>query len=321
MAGTLERPERVGPGLIPVATEGAPGVIEYFQQERYRPFALEHPGDGPDRLGVMLVHGFTGTPADMRPLADELHARGADCHGLLHPGMAIDIANLSKMTSEVWRSSALKHWERHVARYRRTVLVGYSMGGAAAIQMAAHHAADLVILLAPFSRINDRRAVFLPVAKHLLREFRLLSQLDFDDPWVRDWFKVTLPDVDLDDPEMRRVIREESGIAAPVIDELRKFGAVGRRVASQVTAPVVVIQGHHDTVVNPRDTRDLINRFPRLQAYHEIPGDHLLPMAGSAAWPEVRSLVLHEVHQFLPAGAVLDDPWVGQGSGHGATHN
>jgi carboxylesterase len=307
VAWTLERPERIGPDLIRAATGGVPRVIEYFQNERYRPFALEHADVAPDRLGVMLVHGFTGTPADMRPLADELHTRGADCHGLLHPGMAIDIANLSKMTAEVWRSSALKHWERHVARYRRSVLIGYSMGGAAAIQMAAHHPPDLVVLLAPFSRINDRRAVFLPVARHLLKEFRLLSQLDFDDPWVRDWFKVTLPDVDLDDPEMRRVIREETGIAAPVIDELRKFGAVGRREASKVTAPVVVIQGHDDTVVNPRDTRALINRFPRLQAYHEIPGDHLLPMAGAAAWPETRSLVLHEVHQLLTAWAGFDE--------------
>lgn len=285
-------------------------MIEYFKHERFQPFALEHPGDDPDRLGVMLVHGFTGTPADMRPLATALHDRGADCHGLLHPGMAIDIANLAKMTAGVWRSSALRHWDAHVGRYARTVLIGYSMGGAAAIQMAAHHAPDLLVLLAPFSRINDRRAVFLPVAKHLLKEFRLLSQLDYDDPWVREWFRIALPDVDLDDPAMRRMIREETGIPAPVIDELRRFGAIGRREAGQVTAPVVVIQGHHDTIVHPRFTRALINRFPQLQAYHEIPGDHLLPLEGSQMWPEVRSLVIHEMHRLFPAAICQPASWV-----------
>ncbi len=248
----------------------------------------------------MLMHGFTGSPADLRPLAGELFERGLNCHGILHPGMASDIANLPSMTAQIWRESALTHWDAHYRRYRRTILIGYSMGGAAAIQMAVRHAPDLLVLLAPFTRINDRRALFLPFTKRLMGEVQLLAYLDFDDPWVRDWFKVALPDIDLDDPDIRRVIREETGISAPVINELRKFGATARREAPRVTAPVVVVQGHEDTVVNPRDTRDLIARFPRFQAYHEIPGDHLVALAGSPQWNELLRLVLHELRAFLP---------------------
>ncbi|HYI25379.1 MAG TPA: hypothetical protein VD767_08225, partial [Thermomicrobiales bacterium] len=85
----------------------------------------------------------------------------------------------------------------------------------------------------------------------------------------------------------------------PVIDELRKFGALAHRDAASVTSPVVVIQGHRDTVVSPASTRKLIDRFPELRAYHEIPGDHLVPMSGSPMWPEVKSLVLHEIEPYL----------------------
>ncbi len=269
-------------------------MIDYYQQPQFRPFSLELPDDSDDRPGVMLVHGFTGTPADMRPLAEALFEHGVNCHVPMHPGMAADIANMNSMTAKIWRRNILEQWTEHTGRYRRTVLIGYSMGGAAALQMAVQTQPELLILVAPFVRINDRRAIFLPLVKHMVKEFRLLGSLDFDDEGVRQWFKIALPGVDLDDPETRRTVRDESGIASPVIDELRKFGAMGRRVAPAVTSPVVVIQGHHDVVVNPRHTRELVDSFQNLQAYHETPGDHLITLDTLPSWPTVRSLVLAE---------------------------
>ncbi|MBA2468350.1 MAG: alpha/beta fold hydrolase [Chloroflexia bacterium] len=278
-------------------------VIDYYQQSQFQPFALEHPGADEGRLGAMLMHGFTGSPAEMRPLAQLLSDQGVNCHVPSHPGMAGDIANLATTTARMWREHALEQWSEHTSRYDRTLLIGYSMGGAAAVQMAAHVAPDLLILISPFFRINDRRAFILPLARHMIREFRLLGSLDFDDPHVREWFMAALPDLDLDDPETRRVVREESGIASPVIDELRKFGALGRRDATNVTAPVVVIQGHHDSVVNPRHTRESLDRFQRLQAYHEIPADHLITLDVRPSWPAVRDLVLDEASELTKVAA------------------
>jgi len=276
-------------------------VIEYYQQPRFAPFAMEHPeGAGGERIGAMLVHGFTGSPADMRPLAQLLFDGGADCHAIMHPGMAIDIAHLSTMTATIWRDASLERWADHTWRYRRTILIGYSMGGAAAIQMAARKAPDLLLLIAPFVRINDRRAALLPILRHTIKEFRLLSRVDFENPRVREWFEATLPGLDLDDSETRRLVRDETGIAAPVLDELRKFGAMGRLDASKVGAPVVVIQGHRDTVVKPSHTRRLADLFPNLRAYHEIPGDHLLTLDSVRSWPTVQSLVHREVRRLPP---------------------
>ncbi len=274
-------------------------MIEYYQQPQFQPFSLEQPDDSSDRPGVMLAHGFTGTPADMRPLAEALFEHGVNCHVPMHPGMAGDIANMNAMTAGLWRDNMLERWAEHTRRYRRSVLIGYSMGGAAALQMAVQAQPELLVLIAPFVRINDRRSIFLPLVKHMVKEFRLLGSLDFDDDGVRQWFRVALPGIDLDDPETRRTIRDESGIASPVIDELRKFSAMGRRDAPAVTAPVVVIQGHHDVVVNPRHTRELVDSFQNLQAYHEIPGDHLITLDTVPSWPGVRALVLGEAESVI----------------------
>ncbi len=278
-------------------------MLEYYQRPQFAPFALEHERHDPDRLGIMLVHGFTGSPADMRPLAETLFELGADCHAINVPGHGVDIANLQSMTASIWHDAVMAAWAEHSQRYRRSILIGYSMGGAAAIQMAASHAPELLILLAPFVRINDRRAVLLPVAGRLIKEVKLLADLDFENPVIRQWIKAALPDLEVDDPVIQRRLREETGIAGTVINELRKFGAAANRAAPRVTCPVVLLQGHQDFVVNPRDTRRLSDRFTNLQAYHEFPADHLLTLSTVPWWDRVRNLVIDETRAHRPFSA------------------
>lgn len=274
---------------------------DYYQRPQFAPFSLVRDELVEPPVGVLLVHGFTGSPMEMRPLAELLHTRGADCHAMSLPGHGQDIANLQSMTASIWDEATAAAWLEHTRRYQRTILIGYSLGGAAAIRMAASRAPDLLVLLAPFVRINDRRALFLPVAKRVMKDIKMLENLDFESPVIRQWLETTLPGLEFDDPEIQRQLRDESVVTARVIDEVRKFGYGARRLASQVTCPVVVLQGHQDAVVNPRDTRNLIDRFPSLQAYHEMPADHLLSLGTVPWWPRVRSLVLYEIDSILPA--------------------
>ena len=267
----------------------APAVLTYFNQPQFAPFSLLH--DDAPSVGVLLIHGFTGTPLEMRPIAMHLHALGANCHVIQLPGMATDIERLPEMTAERWRASVLDEWQRHHATYARTILIGYSMGGAAAIQMAARTAPDLLVLLAPFWRINDRRAAFLPVVKRIARDFKLLGSVDLTDPDQRRWVEAAMPGVDVNDPEVQRLMREESGIPIQVIDELRRFGIFARNDASRVQAPVVVMQGIQDEVVAPRFTRSMISQFSRLHGYHEFPGNHLITLDTLPSWSRVRELL------------------------------
>jgi carboxylesterase len=278
-------------------------MIEYFQQSRFEAFSLVHEDDDPDRLGVMLVHGFTGTPADMRPLAELLHGLGANCHVPMQRGMATEITTLPTMTAEVWRSSMLEAWAEHTSRYRRTVLIGYSMGGSSAILMAADTPPDLLILIAPFVKINDRRAVFLPIAKRMMKDIQLFTNVDFANPRVQSWFDIALPGLDIADPEVQRQIKHESGVPPVVIAELQALGNKAYKAARQVEAPVVILQGHEDDVVHRRDTRKLSDEFVRLQAYHEFPGDHLIALDRVASWSSVRKLVLAEMDNLISGEA------------------
>src|SRR3954470_20421448 len=98
----------------------------------------EHPdhrefdfGEGSSR--ALLIHGFLGSPRDMRPLAEALNAAGVAARGVLLPGFGPDIARLSRVQAEEWLDAARKAWHDVRRGAERATLVGFSMGGAVAL--------------------------------------------------------------------------------------------------------------------------------------------------------------------------------------------
>ena len=70
-------------------------------------------GTEPNRKhhGVLLIHGFTGSIAHMRPIAQELHARGFTVMGINLPGHATDLDDMVRYTWEDWLNAAKRRAE------------------------------------------------------------------------------------------------------------------------------------------------------------------------------------------------------------------
>ena len=71
-----------------------------FQGEEHRPFLLNG-----DRGAALLVHGFPGTPAEMRPLATVLNNAGWTTKGILLPGFGAEIETLGGRDPADWVES------------------------------------------------------------------------------------------------------------------------------------------------------------------------------------------------------------------------
>lgn len=274
-------------------------VARLFEDEKFAPF--DFIADPRAETGALLIHGFTGSPAELRPLGGALSSRGIDAHGMLVPGMARDMVRLNTMTQEIWESAARAAWEPIRAHYRHAILLGYSMGGALAVELAAWRSPDRLILLAPFTRIADRLAWLLPVLRFVRREYRPFDGLDPVDPDVRKFFEDTLPGIDMDDPDLLREVVQHSVIRMDTIYELRKLGRRAEKLAKQVTAPTLVVQGRQDRIVRPRDTDHLVARLNGPVDYRTIEGDHMLPFDAWPAESTVRELVLRAVDDLVPA--------------------
>jgi carboxylesterase len=92
--------------------------------------------DGDDR-GVLCIHGFTGTPYEMRYLGDRLHRDGFTVRGLQLPGHGTSVDDLDRTSWLDWAGSVDAELDDLARRCRRVAVVGQSLGGLLALHAAA----------------------------------------------------------------------------------------------------------------------------------------------------------------------------------------
>lgn len=125
--------------------------------------------DGGD-AGVLVLHGFTGNPFSVRPLAEALADRGFAVEMPRLPGHGTHWKALQKATWHDWVREVVAAFERLRARTDSQVAVGLSMGGAMALYLAERRGGDLagITLINPFVHSGDPRLKALPLLKWVL---------------------------------------------------------------------------------------------------------------------------------------------------------
>jgi len=89
--------------------------------------------------GVLVLHGFTGNPQSMRPLAEALATAGFTVELPLLPGHGTAVEDMVPTRWEDWSGSAESQFQALAARCDRVVVVGLSMGGALTCWLAERH--------------------------------------------------------------------------------------------------------------------------------------------------------------------------------------
>lgn len=87
--------------------------------------------------GVICVHGFTSSPQSVRPLADALVQRGYSVHTPLLPGHATSVEDLDVTPRGQWINEVERAFDRLRARCTRVAVVGQSLGGLLAMELAS----------------------------------------------------------------------------------------------------------------------------------------------------------------------------------------
>lgn len=107
--------------------------------------------------GVLLLHGFPGAPADLRPIADYLWRQGHAVSAPRIAGHGTSPEDLARRSADDWLESARAALSALLEQTERVVVVGQSLGGVYALELAATEprVAGLVVLGTPIRDIPE----------------------------------------------------------------------------------------------------------------------------------------------------------------------
>ena len=116
--------------------------------------------------GVLLLHGFTGSPAHMRMIGEELHQRGFAVRGIRLPGHCESPEAMGRVTWRDWFGAAWDAAREMAEAYPRFSVAGLSMGGCMALMLAASDlpVTSCVPIAAPLKTVTRFRHFALPLS-------------------------------------------------------------------------------------------------------------------------------------------------------------
>ncbi|RKG85219.1 alpha/beta hydrolase [Corallococcus terminator] len=226
-------------------------------------FAL---GRGPD--ACLLLHGFTGSPWEVRPLGEALAARGMRVVAPRLPGHGTTPEALLDVDHHDWQDAA-EEALASLQGHRRVFVAGLSMGALLALRLAAKHPDQVhgLALVAPAVRFRGPRMA-------LVRQLVRTPLLQWTTPWVDKG------GTDISDP---LTLSQAPVLAAFPVARLRDLCMLQDLAvtdAPRVRCPVLVATAEQDHVVDPEGGRFLVRRLTsspavRLVSFRE--GFHIIP--------------------------------------------
>ncbi len=246
--------------------------------------AFELDGDG--SVGVVLQHGFTGSPWEVRYLGERLAAAGFSVTGPLLPGHGTTVDDLDQTRWQDWVEHVERAVEAMAKRVDRVAIVGQSLGGLLALYVGSRRKdlTSVSTLAAPLwldgisgrvARWAQRRASRPELGRMLIKAIPKFGGSDVLDP----------------------ISRAENpcypSIPLKALGQLSEFMTVVDAALSKVTQPTLVLHARQDHTA-PVGCADRIAEATRAERVRLLPRSYHL-----IAVDVERDIVAAEVIQFV----------------------
>jgi esterase/lipase len=201
----------------------------------------------PKEMGVVLVHGFSASPAEVRPFAEKLQTLGYPLIGVRLKGHGTSPWDLRERSWQDWLEPVREGYAILSAFTPRICLVGFSTGGGLSLLLAADRPDGLagVAAISTPMKFRDRGIVFVPLVHTANKLVRWVSSFEGVMP-----FQMTEPEhphINYRNKPIRGLYELRS-----MIDELNDR-------LPDIQCPVTLIQGTDDPTVDP-ESAELIHK-------------------------------------------------------------
>ncbi|MDP1720521.1 MAG: alpha/beta fold hydrolase [Candidatus Nanopelagicaceae bacterium] len=215
------------------------------------------------KIGILLVHGFTGSPASMRSWAEFFAARGYTVRVPRLPGHGTQWQDLNKVPWQEWPAKVVEELDELGKTCERVFIFGLSMGGGTSLYVAAHDDDRLtgIVLVNPMIHIPGVSVKFAPILS-LFRSRLPSVGNDIKRPAVSEWAYDALP---------------TKGVV-----QLNKLLKSSRSTLGQVKIPLLLFHSAEDHVLPVTNTEIVMaeigsqrkQRVELLNSYHVATVDY-----------------------------------------------
>ena len=254
--------------------------VESKPKEIGMPFFFKRPFSN---RGVLLIHGYMAAPEEMRELADYLYSEGYTVYGVRLRGHGTAPEDLAARKWEEWLESVNRGYVVLRNTVDRVAVVGFSTGAGLAILEAIRRKGDVKCVIsinAPLrlSNIGSRFASVVVGWNHFLEKMHIHNgKMEFITNQPQN-------------PHINYFRNPVQGV-----NELEKLMKAVEGKLRDLTAPILVIQGDHDPVVNPVSGSELYQKLASKQKeFSKISTDKHVIVRG-----EYSKEVFKEVKRFL----------------------
>ncbi|WP_304165555.1 carboxylesterase [Phenylobacterium aquaticum] len=217
--------------------------------------------DAKSGKAVLLVHGLTGAPGEMKFLARRLYKRGLSVAAPLLAGHGLDEAHLLRTDWRAWRDSLRKTLEDLQADHDEVYVAGICVGGGLGLALAAEEprikAAAVYSMTYRYDGWNMQRW-YSPVAP-LVEPFAglpLIRRLSFEEPYPYG----------LKDERLRDGMTATQGSVIPGALDRLPLGAMAEmyrlarhldQVGGEIRIPTLLVHARDDDMAHPRNSERL----------------------------------------------------------------
>lgn len=244
--------------------------------------ATPRPGAEPFRFpggsdGVLMVHGFSGSPASLRPMGEWFAGQGISVVGVRLPGHGTSVEDFRVHPWPSWVAAVEEGLGELRGACETVVVLAQSFGAALAVHAAVDHPDRVngLVLISPY--LFDWRLAAVPVGRFFVREKKGVGD-------------------DIKKPQVTEVAYDRIPIEA--IRTMTRFMKIARRDLPKVQAPTLVFRPGEDHAIprsNPRrvyealgSTRKELVDCPN--SFHAISLDNDAPMVQARVLGFLRSL-------------------------------
>jgi carboxylesterase len=240
---------------------------------------------GSSSHAVLLVHGLGGGPYEVQRLAEGLHFLGLTTCTVLLPGHGLPGRRMPPSQWPQWFEAIAAAFDELAARFARVDLVGFSTGAPLVLRLAQERQVPgRLVLLSPFLRVFRPR--FSPVpTEQLLKAVPFLTAVPRRRP-------------PLQEAALRLQVERCAGYRTFSLSSTRsalELIALVEPRLNALTTPTLIVQGRHDTVVDPKGAALLEAGLGGPKHLLLVDSDHLVTLDKSAP------VVLEAVQRFVLA--------------------